>query len=106
MLRHYFTIGLRSLMRERLNTVINLVGLGLGMACALLISLPIANVAAWPAAWYVAQRWLDSFAYRISLSIWPFVLAAVVTLIIVILTVSAQAVRAVLTNPVEALHYE
>lgn len=64
------------------------------------------NLLAWPAAYYVAQRWLDTFAYRITLSVWPFLLGAAVTLIVVILTVSVQAVRAVLTNPVESLRYE
>ena len=66
----------------------------------------IANVIAWPVAWYAMNKWLQNFAYRIELSIWPFLLAGASALVIALLTVSAQAIRAARANPVEALRYE
>jgi putative ABC transport system permease protein len=66
----------------------------------------IANLVAWPAAWYVMSRWLQNFAYRIVLSWWMFVLAAILALLIAIFTVSFQTVKAALKNPVDSLRYE
>ena len=66
----------------------------------------IANIIAVPAAYYFMNRWLQSFAYRIGLSWWIFALAGLITLIIALATVSIQAVKAAVANPVEALRYE
>lgn len=66
----------------------------------------IANLLAWPVAWYAMNKWLQDFAYRIELGWWTFALAGGVALLIALLTVSAQAIRAALANPVEALRYE
>ena len=66
----------------------------------------IANLIAWPVAWYAMNQWLQDFAYRIELGWWTFALAGGVALLIALLTVSAQAIRAALANPVEALRYE
>jgi putative ABC transport system permease protein len=66
----------------------------------------IANVIAWPVAWYAMNKWLQDFAYRIDLGWWTFMLAGGVALLIALLTVSAQAIRAALANPVESLRYE
>jgi putative ABC transport system permease protein len=66
----------------------------------------LANVIAWPIAYYAMSRWLQDFAYRIPLSLWPFVLAGVGALVIALLTVGAQTVRAAAANPVETLRYE
>jgi len=65
-----------------------------------------ANGVAWPIAWLAMGRWLEGFAYRIELGIGMFLLGGVATLLIAWLTVSWQAVRAALANPVEALRYE
>jgi putative ABC transport system permease protein len=66
----------------------------------------IANVIAWPAAWYFMNNWLRNFAYRVELSWWMFVLAAVLALLVALLTVSFQSIKAALKNPVDALRYE
>lgn len=66
----------------------------------------ISNLIAWPIAWYFISKWLENFAYRIELTIWPFLLAGLVALVIALLTVSWQAIRAARANPVEALRYE
>ncbi len=66
----------------------------------------VANVIAWPVAWYAMNRWLQDFAYRIDIGWWVFTLAAGLALAIALLTVSTQAIRAALANPIEALKYE
>jgi len=66
----------------------------------------IANLIAWPAAYFVMDRWLQTFAYRVSLGLTPFVMAAMVSLAIAMLTISAQAFRAANANPVDSLRYE
>ncbi|MGH7452210.1 MAG: ABC transporter permease, partial [bacterium] len=66
----------------------------------------IANVVAWPVAYYAMNRWLQNFAYRLDLGWWVFALAGGLALVIALLTVSTQAIKAALANPVEALRYE
>jgi len=65
-----------------------------------------ANLVAWPAAYFGMRKWLESFAYRVELGAELFVLGGIAALAVAWLTVSYQAVRAALTNPVEALRYE
>ncbi len=66
----------------------------------------IAAVIASPIAYFVMNAWLQDFAYRIDIGWWMFVLAGGMALVIALLTVSAQALKAALANPVEALRYE
>ncbi|RMD64473.1 FtsX-like permease family protein [Candidatus Parcubacteria bacterium] len=66
----------------------------------------LANVIAWPVAWYAMHKWLQNFAYRIGIGWWVFALAGGLALLIALLTVSTQAARAALANPVESLRYE
>ncbi len=66
----------------------------------------IANLVAWPVAYYAMNQWLQDFAYRIEIGWWVFALAGGAALLIALLTVSAQAMKAALANPVEALRYE
>jgi len=66
----------------------------------------ISIIIACPIAWYTMNKWLQNFAYRINISLWIFVLAGVIALLIALLTVSWQSYRAAGKNPVEALRYE
>jgi putative ABC transport system permease protein len=66
----------------------------------------VANIIAWPVAWYAVSEWLQSFAYRVEMSWWIFVLAGGIALIIALLTISLQAIKAATANPVESLRYE
>lgn len=66
----------------------------------------LANIFAWPAAWFAMNLWLQDFAYRIEIGWWVFALSGSLALLIALLTVSWQAIRAALSNPVEALRYE
>lgn len=66
----------------------------------------VANIIAWPIAYFVMNKWLQNFAYKINISWWTFLLAGVTALVIALLTVSYQAIKAATSNPVEALRYE
>jgi len=66
----------------------------------------IAFVIATPIAWYAMNKWLESFAYKTTLSWWIFALAGLLALGIALVTVSWQSWKAATRNPVEALRYE
>ena len=66
----------------------------------------ISNLIAWPIAYFIMNRWLQSFAYRTKIGIWVFLGSAVIALAIAFLTVSYQSTKAALINPADALHYE
>ena len=66
----------------------------------------IAILIASPIAWYLMNRWLADFAYRIDIEWWMFAIAGLVAVVIALLTVSFQAVRAAVANPVESLRSE
>jgi putative ABC transport system permease protein len=64
------------------------------------------NLIAWPAAFFFMKRWLQNFAYRIPMGFGVFVLSGLAALVIALLTVSYQSVKAARADPVEALRYE
>ncbi|RDC65456.1 ABC transporter permease [Adhaeribacter pallidiroseus] len=66
----------------------------------------LANLLAWPIAWHGMHRWLQDFAYRTSISWSTFGLATLLALFIAVLTISFQAIKAAIANPVEALRNE
>jgi putative ABC transport system permease protein len=66
----------------------------------------IANLIAWPVAYYLMNKWLQDFAYKTEISIWVFLTAGILALIIALLTVSANAIKAATANPVKSLKYE
>ena len=66
----------------------------------------LANLLAWPLAGYVMHRWLQDFAYRIELGWWIFALAGVGALLVALFTISFQAIRAAVANPVKSLRSE
>jgi putative ABC transport system permease protein len=66
----------------------------------------LANIIAWPIAWFMSKAWLQNFAYRISMQFWMFIFAGVLALGIAVLTVSFQSVKAATANPVNCLRYE
>ena len=59
-----------------------------------------------PIAWYIMSHWLDRFAYKIDLSIWIFLLAGVIAILLVLLSTSYQAIKVAYKNPVDAIRYE
>ena len=66
----------------------------------------LANLIAWPIAYYLMRDWLSGFAYQTNLNILPFAASAIMALIIASGTVSLQAIRAARSNPIDALRYE
>jgi putative ABC transport system permease protein len=63
----------------------------------------VANVFAWPVAWYASRKWLEGFAYRIEPGWNLFVLSGMLALLIALATVGYQAVKAAFVNPVKSL---
>ena len=66
----------------------------------------VANLIAWPVAYYVMNRWLDNFAYRVDVEPMIFMAAGILAIVIALLSVSYHAIRAALANPVDSLRYE
>ena len=66
----------------------------------------LANLIAWPLAWFSMYKWLENYAYRTNISWWIFPAAAAASIIIAFITVTYQSLSAAATNPAETLHYE
>ncbi len=66
----------------------------------------LANIIAWPLAYYFMNEWLQGFAYKVDLSLWIFYLSGGIALFIAFATVSYQAIKTATANPVESLRYE
>jgi putative ABC transport system permease protein len=63
----------------------------------------LSNLVAFPLAWWVMDHWLRNYAYRISMSAWVFIAAGMAAILIALLTISVQSVKAALSNPVSSL---
>jgi putative ABC transport system permease protein len=66
----------------------------------------ISMVLAMPIAWYLMDKWLQDFAYRIQIPVWIYIAAGIAALVITLLTVSFKSIQAALTNPVDSLRGE
>jgi len=66
----------------------------------------IASVIAFPVAWWAMSKWLEDFAYRVNIGWWVFALAGSVAILIALITVSFQSVKAAMANPVQSLRTE
>ena len=66
----------------------------------------LANLLAWPVAWYAMSKWLENFAFRVDLSWWIFVLSGLMALLLALLTVGYQSFKAANMNPAEVVKYE
>ncbi|GGG81120.1 ABC transporter permease [Parapedobacter pyrenivorans] len=93
-------IGIRKVLGASVASIVQLLSAG----SILLVVLAV--VIASPIAWWVMNTWLDDFAFRIDIQWWMFVLAGGAALLIALLTVSWQAIRAAVANPVESLRDE
>jgi putative ABC transport system permease protein len=93
-------IGIRKVLGA---SVFNIVQL---LSREIILLIVISNLIAWPLAWYFMNQWLDSFAYRININVWLYLLAALAALLIALLTVSTQTIRAARRNPANTLRYE
>jgi len=93
-------IGVRKVLGA---SVINITAL---LSKDFLVLILIACLAAFPLSYWMMNKWLQSFAYRTTINGWIFVAAAVITIIIALMTVSFQAVKAAVANPVKSLRTE
>jgi putative ABC transport system permease protein len=93
-------IGIRKVLGATVPTIIRL------LLREFVILIGIANLVAWPVAYLVMNRWLKDFAYKMAPSLWIFLLAGIGTLIIAIMTVGFQAVKAAVSDPANSLRYE
>lgn len=93
-------IGIRKVLGASVSGIVNM------LSQEFLILVLISSLIAFPIAWFTMHSWLQDFAYRISISWWIFVFAGVLALIIAFTTVSFQAIKAALTNPVKSLRSE
>jgi putative ABC transport system permease protein len=71
-----------------------------------LLLVGIAFLISIPVTWWAMHNWLEDFAYRINISVWVFAIAGSIAILIALLTVSFQAIKAALANPVKSLRSE
>jgi len=93
-------IGIRKVLGA---TVINII---LKISKDFIILLGIANIIAWPVAYYAMAKMLDNYAYRIKIPIWIFLASGILAIMIALLTVCVRIIRAALANPIDSLRYE
>ncbi len=93
-------IGIRKVLGASINSILLL------LSKRIITWVLIANVIAIPFAYYLMNKWLEDFAYRIDISWWMFSLAGGIALLIALATVSFHAIKAALANPVESLRCE
>jgi ABC-type antimicrobial peptide transport system permease subunit len=66
----------------------------------------LANIIAWPAAYFAMYKWLQSYAYSTNIALWSFILSGALALVIATVAVSYQSIKAAVTNPADSLRYE
>jgi putative ABC transport system permease protein len=66
----------------------------------------VANIIAWPIAYFALDKWLQSYAYKTNVALWSFILSGALALLIALATVSYQSIKAALANPADSLRYE
>ncbi len=93
-------IGIRKVLGASVNSVVAL------LCRDFIILIGIAIVIATPVAWWSMSRWLESFAYRIEIHVWIFLLAGLLAIVIAAFTISLQALKVARSNPVNSLRSE
>lgn len=93
-------IGIRKVLGASVSNIVSL------LSTDFLKLVLIASLIAFPVAWYFMNKWLQDFAYRISIPWWIFIAAAILSAAIALITISFQAVKAAIANPVKSLRTE
>ncbi len=93
-------IGIRKVMGASTTHIVGM------LSREFLMLLIIAIIISAPVGWYAATFWLSEFAYKIDITIWYFVLAACVSLVVALVTISWQSLKAAVANPVDSLRNE
>jgi putative ABC transport system permease protein len=93
-------IGIRKILGASVSSVVRYV------SKEFVILVLVANIVIWPLAYFLINQWLTSFAYRVDIALWTFVSTGISILLVSLLTVSWQIIRAATANPVDSLRYE
>jgi putative ABC transport system permease protein len=93
-------IGIRKVLGASTPGIVNM------LSKDFMILVGISFLIAAPVAWYFMHKWLQDFAYRIDIQWWVFVLSGILAVSVALLTISFQAIKAALTNPVKSLRSE
>ena len=93
-------IGIRKVLGANISTIVTL------LSKDYLKLVLVASLLAFPVAWYAMSNWLNDFAYRITMPWWVFMLAGIIAAAIALFTISFQAVKAAVNNPVKSLRTE
>ena len=93
-------IGIRKVLGASVGSIVNLI------SKEFLLLVIIASLIAFPIAWYAMSNWLQDFAYRVNISWWVFIFSGIIALLIAFATISFQAIKAAIANPVKSLRTE
>lgn len=93
-------IGIRKVLGASIPNILRL------LSTEIVILILIANIIAWPVAWYFMNQWLDGFAYRVNMNFGIYLLAAIIAIGIALVTVSTQTIKAAMMNPANTLRNE
>ena len=93
-------IGIRKVLGANVGSIVSMI------AKDFLRLIIIASVIAFPVAWWAMNKWLQDFAYRVNLSWWIFLAAGLLTIVIALATISFQAIKSAIANPVNSLRSE
>ncbi|MEO6631526.1 MAG: FtsX-like permease family protein, partial [Mucilaginibacter sp.] len=93
-------IGIRKVLGASISHIVNM------LAKELVLLVLVAAVIATPIAWFAISKWLQSFAYRVDIHWWIFLVAGIIAMLIAFITISIRSVKAALANPVKSLKSE
>jgi len=93
-------IGIRKVLGASVSNVVAM------LSKDFLLLVVIASIVAFPVAWWAMNKWLQDFEYRVNISVWVFMIAGIAALLIALITVSFQAIKAATANPVKSLRSE
>lgn len=93
-------IGIRKVLGASVPTILGL------LSKEIIVLIVVANLIAWPVAWYLMNKWLDSFAYHIDMNLAIYLVSGFVAVVVALITVSTQTIKAAMTNPSNTLRYE
>ncbi|MFL5741294.1 MAG: ABC transporter permease [Flavisolibacter sp.] len=93
-------IGIRKVLGAQVSNIVTL------LSADFMKLVGVASLLAFPLAWYAMHKWLQDFAYRIAIPWWIFLLAGIVAAVIAFATISLQAIKAAVANPVKNLRTE
>ncbi|MFZ1807249.1 MAG: FtsX-like permease family protein, partial [Cyclobacteriaceae bacterium] len=93
-------IGIRKVLGASVPTILGL------LSKEIVVLIVAANLIAWPVAWLLMNKWLDTFAYHIEMNLFIYLVSGIVAVLVALITVSTQTVKAAMTNPSNTLRYE